>query len=140
MPRTRLRGTLERSAAADLFKHTLSQIPTTYGQLAYLASLRDPNSGVYRHHGLILSFGREQSIEALRTSHDRVFREWNELPLPAKAQDLGDYLKSLDEAENAVIRHWRQSRIHRTLLPVSATPAERELFFDELDALLETWR
>jgi hypothetical protein len=43
---------LERSATADLFKNTLSRIPTLFGRLAYLASLRDSNSGIYRHYGL----------------------------------------------------------------------------------------
>src|SRR6478672_862944 len=69
MPRFRLKGMLERNALADLWKHTLSQIPSTYGRLAYLASLRDANSGVYRHHGLSAAFGREESVSAMRKSH-----------------------------------------------------------------------
>ena len=31
--------TFDRSAAADLWRNTLSQIPTTFGRLIYLASL-----------------------------------------------------------------------------------------------------
>ncbi|MDP9115300.1 MAG: hypothetical protein M3O20_16675, partial [Acidobacteriota bacterium] len=75
MPRFKPKGMLERDALADLWKHTLSQIPTVYGRLVYLASLRDPNSGTYRHHGLSASFGREQSIYALRKSHEQTFLE-----------------------------------------------------------------
>ena len=85
MPRFKLKGTLERDAVADLWKHTLSQIPTTYGRLVYLASLRDPNSGSYRHHGLSAAFGREQSTYALRTSHEQTFLQWLNLPLPVRA-------------------------------------------------------
>jgi hypothetical protein len=140
MPRSRPRGSLERSALADLTKHTLSQIPTLYGRLCYLASLRDPNSGVYRHHGLFLSFGREQTAGALQSSHRSVFEEWVALSLESKSQDLTAYLASLDEVQESVVRHWRQSRIYRTLLPGSASPAETELFFTELDILLEGWR
>jgi len=61
MRRFKPKGVLERSAAADLWKHTLSRIPTAYGRLMYLGSLRDPNSGIYRHHGLSAAFGREES-------------------------------------------------------------------------------
>ena len=60
---------LERTATADLFKNTLSRIPTVFGRLAYLASLRGPDSGVYGHHGLTLMFGREESKRALARSH-----------------------------------------------------------------------
>ena len=33
---------MERGAAADLWRHTLAQIPSTFGRLVYLAGLRDP--------------------------------------------------------------------------------------------------
>ena len=64
-------GALEHNAMADLWKNTLSQIPTAYGRLSYLASLRDPNSGIYRHHGLAAMFGRDESSRALRQSQRR---------------------------------------------------------------------
>ncbi len=32
---------LERGAASDLWRHTLSQIPTVFGRLVYLSSLRE---------------------------------------------------------------------------------------------------
>ena len=64
MPRFKVKGALERSAAEDLWRHTLSRIPTLFGRIAYLASLRDPNSGIYRHHGLSAVFGRDESSNA----------------------------------------------------------------------------
>ena len=48
---------LERGAAADLWRNTLSQIPTLFGRLVYLSSLRDSNSGAYEHYGLAKVFG-----------------------------------------------------------------------------------
>ena len=137
MPRAKVRGSLERSALADLFKHTLSQIPTTFGRLLYLASLRDANSGTYRHHGLSSRFGRKDSVEALAESHRQVFQEWIRLPLAAKHEDLGAYLGALDEPASAVIRHWRSSRLYVTLLPDSATPAEKEFYSKDLEILLQ---
>jgi hypothetical protein len=137
MPRVTGRGALERSAIADLFKHTLSQIPTVFGQIMYLASLRDPNSGVYRHHGLSVTFGRQDSVQALSESHTRVFLEWLEMPLAEKHPDLIAYLESLEDGRDAAIRHWRRTKSYLVNVPSSATSAEKELFSKDLDLLLE---
>jgi hypothetical protein len=140
MPRAKPKGALERSAAADLFKHTLSRIPTVYGRLSYLAGLRDSNSGVYRHHGLFLTFGREESTQALQSSHETLFRTWLTLPLAEKHEDLAAFMATLEDPQAMVVKHWKQSRVYRTYIPESATPAETELFITELEILLEVWR
>ena len=128
---------LERSAAADLFRNTLSRIETAYGRLSYLASLRDTNTGVYRHHGLTAVFGREESARALLESHERIFSEWNQLSLEEKYWDLKNYLATLGEESSRVIRHWRRSRIYWSYVPASASEAENQLFSAELATLVE---
>jgi hypothetical protein len=136
MPRFKSKGMLERTALADLWKHTLSQIPTLFGRLAYLASLRDPNSGAYRHHGLSAAFGREESGRALKESHERTFSEWLNLALPEKSGDLRTYLRSLDDPQGSVVVHWLRSDHYRAQIPDSARPMESELFHTDLEALL----
>jgi hypothetical protein len=131
---------LERSATADLFKNTLSRIPTLFGRLAYLASLRDSNSGIYRHHGLATIFGREESRKALSQSHEAVFREWLNLSLAEKRQDLSDYLVRLEDPLPVVLDHWIGIRAYRSYMPASARESERELFCTEFDVLLETFK
>lgn len=140
MPQFRPKATLERSASADLYKNTLSRIPTVFGRLAYLASLRDPNSSVYRHHGLASIFGREESRKTLGRSHEAVFQEWLNLPLAEKHRDIADYLNSLEFPRRAVLDHWTEVRGYRSYIPASARASERELFFAELEVLLETLR
>jgi hypothetical protein len=140
MPRFKSKGTLERTALADLWKHTLSQIPTVYGRLAYLASLRDSNSGVYRHHGLSAAFGREESGKALKQSHDGVFSEWLNLALAEKSRDLRTYLQGLDDPQGIVVGHWLRSEHYRAQIPDSARPMEIELFHRDLEALLQILR
>ena len=117
---------LERSATADVFKNTLSRIPTLFGRIEYLASLRDPNSGAYRHHGLAAIFGREESRRALSQSHEAVFREWLNLPLEEKREDLSEYLKGLDEPRAVVLRHWaKRCRLPRLYAGFRARQRER---------------
>ena len=140
MPRFRLKGVLERTAVNDLWKHTLTRISTIYWRLAYLASLRDPNSGTYRHHGLSAAFGREESVRALRQSHEEIFLEWLKLPLAEKHADLQQYLAELEDPKETVVQHWIRSRSYRTQIPGAARPAEGELYCAELEALLEIMR
>ena len=99
MPRFRLRGMLAKSASEDLFRHTLSRVPTIYGKLAYLASLKDSSTGSYRHHGLSATFGREDAANALRESHRQIFTEWLNTSLSEKYEDLTQYIAALEVAQ-----------------------------------------
>jgi len=137
MPRFKPKGMLERTALADLWKHTLSRIPCVYGRLTYLASLRDPNSGHYRHHGLSAAFGRDDSTLAMRQSHHQVFREWLKLPISGKAADLAEYLTGLDEEPASVSSNWLQSGHYKTLAPENATRPQKAQFRQEVEILLQ---
>ena len=137
MPRFRPRAMLERSATADLFKNTLSRIPTLFGRLCYLASLRDPNSGIYRHHGLVSIFGRDESRRALSQSHRDIFQAWVNMPLEEKTEDLKTYLYGLDEPLSLVVEHWARGEFYRSCLPDDVREGERELFLREFEILLE---
>lgn len=134
MPRFKVKGVLERSAIVDLWKRTLSGIPTAYGRLVYLASLRDQTSGVYRHHGLAATFGREDSTRALRESHERCFLEWLSLDLESKTGDLHDYIESLEDPPDVVLHYLKTSAKREYQLPDSSLPMERALFHRDFDA------
>jgi hypothetical protein len=140
MPRFKVKGALERSPTEDLWKHTLSHIPTVFGRLGYLASLRDPHSGAYRHYGFGGTFGKQESEKTLRESHERAFLEWLGLAIHEKYDDLGRYLGALEEPAQSVIDHWLNTRIYRTYVPAAAGEMERELFCRDLETLLEATR
>jgi len=136
MPRFKPKATLERSAAADLWKNTLSRIPTAYGRLSYLVSLRDHNSGIYRHHGLAGVFGRDESTRALRESHLKVFREWLGLDLETKTADLRDYILSLEDPPGVVLKFLAATSRNDLQLPESARVSERRLFHRDFETAL----
>jgi hypothetical protein len=140
MPRFKPKGMLERNALADLWKHTLSQIPSVYGRLVYLASLRDANSGIYRHHGLSAAFGREESIGALRKSHEETFLEWLKLSLADKSADLSFHFQNVQESPRAVATYLARSHFYLSQVPDSASPAQRRQFKMEMETLLELLR
>jgi hypothetical protein len=127
---------LDRTVLGDLWKNTLSRIPTLYGRLVYLASLRDPDTGAYRHHGLNAVFGRTASSAALALSHAEVFHEWLCQPLSERFDDLNAYLASLDARRAVIVRNWRRGRVYRNSVPTGAPEAERAMFYTDMDALL----
>lgn len=126
----------DRSASADLFRHTLNRIPSLFGRLMYLSSLRDPNSGVYRHYGLATAFGKDQSAQALESSHSRTFREWVKVSLQEKHADLVSYLETLDDPKGLVVRYWLESGGYAGCVPDSASKADRALYMEDVGQLL----
>lgn len=130
------RGVLDRTVGADLFRHTLARIPSLFGRLLYFASLRDPNTGAYRHYGLSSAFGREQSAQALRLSHIRTFREWLQAPLRQRQDDLHLYLESLGDPKGLVVGYWLEAQSYLASVPDSASRAERDHFAKHVERLL----
>ncbi len=138
VPQFRPEPMLERSATADLFKNTLARIPTVFGRLEYLASLRDSNSGIYLHHGLASIFGRDESRRALSQCHQAIFQEWLKMPLAEKMGDLLAHFNGLEDPLPVVLDHWTSIHPYCGYIPASARESERELFGAEFDVLLAT--
>jgi hypothetical protein len=128
---------LDRSAASDLWRNTLSQIPSLFGRLVYLASLRNADSGRYEHHGLALRFGEDEANKALKKSHMRTFREWLTLNLEQQKADLEAYLPAKFEDKRAVLAHWLELTPYLNLVPASIRGLEKRLYVSDLKALLD---
>ena len=128
---------LDRTAASDLWRNTLSQIPSVFGRLVYLSSLRNPNSGRYEHHGLALVFGDDEASKALKKSHIQAFAEWLSFNLEQQKADLDLYLSALFEDKRTVLETWLKLTPYRNLIPSSVRGVERRLYTGDLTALIE---
>jgi len=124
-------------AAADLWRHTLVQIPTTFGRLVYLASLRDQNTGHYEHFGLEQMFGFEEADRTLRECHQQAFSEWLCFPLEHQKSELDEYLASLDGPLALILQNWIRFAPYRNFVPAGTRDVERMLYLSDLDTLLE---
>lgn len=133
-------GAYERGAAPDLWRRTLSQLPTAFGRLVYLASLRNSNTGTYEHFGLAQAYGDEVSHCTLKESHEGQFASWLCFSLEQQKRDLDEYLTGLEGEKRVVIATWLRLSPYRNLVPAAAREAERRLFTTDLDALLEVLR
>jgi len=136
MERRKPGSTVNRGVTADLWRNTLSQIPSVFGRLVYLSSLRDPNTGRYHHHGLAMVFGEDEARKALRKSHEQVFAEWLTFNLEQQHADLKLYLIDLNEDRATILENWQTLEPYKNVLPKSAKSVERQLYMADLTVLL----
>ncbi len=127
-------------AIRDLWSRTLAQVPTTFGRIAYLASLRDPDTGRYEHFGLAQIYSEEEADRALGSSHLQAFSEWLNYPLEQQKSDLEEYLGSLGKDRRRLLDTWSSLAPYRNLLPTRASQAEQQLFLSDLELILDLLR
>jgi len=120
--------------AGDLWRHTLARIPTVFGRVLYLSSLRNRSSGMYEHPGLAQMVGDEEAGETLRRSHARVFQDWLCLNLERQKADLQEYLAETPHPA-AVLADWAASAACQSWVPSAAQDAERRLFLGDFEIL-----
>jgi hypothetical protein len=118
--------------AAELWRKTLQRIPTHFGRLVFLASLRDILTGRYSHPPLGQIVGREITDRTLCHSHHEIFAQWLSFSLSRQKADLDEYLLS----SNAPL----EIANYRDLSPASAHQVERQLYLTDLETLLELLR
>jgi hypothetical protein len=140
MNASRPRQVLERGAASDLWRHTLSQVPSVFGRLVYLSGLRESNSGRYEHHGLALVFGERESDRALKESHKTAMEEWLNYGLEEQKADLDLYLSGLTVDKRTVLESWLRTTPYRNLTPATIKGPARKLFLVDLETLLALLR
>ena len=70
----------------DFAATTLAAIPSVFGRLVYIASLRDFSSGKYEHAGLAALYSAEAVQESLECCHYEIFQRILETPLSLQAR------------------------------------------------------
>ena len=126
-----------RHIVHDFAVTTLAAIPSFYGRLAYLASLRDLSTGCYDHAGLSALYPAEAIQQALKKCHEELFQRVLETPLALQEDDLRSCLAGMDGPLDATVTHWRQMEAYRVLMPEDSPDYLKELFCSNLRALLE---
>lgn len=129
---------LDVSPAGELWRRTLSQIPTLFGKLVYLSSLRNSNTGTYEHFGFAQRFTALQADKTLRRSHLDMFADWLSFSLEQQKTDLELYLGGLPEDRRIILDNWRLIPPFANLIPASAKLPERDLFLSDLVLVLGT--
>lgn len=128
---------LERDAVGDLWQRTLSHIPSSYGKLVYLASLRNPDTGRYEHFGLSLNPHNSDANRALRRSHEAIFQEWVTYSLEQKKCDLDLYISTIEQIEKSqLVDAWLRLTPYKNLVPAAIQGPERQKHISDFEAIL----
>jgi len=131
-------GTQDTGSRATIaLREAVRQLPSTMARLAFLSRLRDPDSGVYRHAAATGEAEREDIDRLLRRLHEKAFAEWLNYRLEEQKADLDLYFSALRWGKARAVQAWLQLESYRLLAPALASPKERQLFFADLEALLE---
>jgi hypothetical protein len=116
--------------AREAVTDELSRNPSVLGRLVTVASMRNEQSGSYRHK-LAANFGTEEMDRTLQRLHQEVFVTWLSLPLRQQQADVTIYLGGL-----GIKAEWFDFRkMGKSCLPPTATLPERDLFLLDLDVI-----
>ena len=128
------------AAIGDSWRRTLSTIPTVLGRVAYLSSLRDVNTGTYRHFGLAQRIGEVRADQILRRSHLDAFQDWLCFGLARQKQELEEYFEGLDGDKREILANWLTLEPYGNWVPAESRDVERKLFYADLGVVLDLIR
>lgn len=128
------------SPVYETWQRTLGQISTVLGRLAYLASLRDANTGSYRHFGIAQRYGETETDRILRRSHMDVFQQWLCFGLEQQKSEVEEYFAELGGEQREILANWLQLHPYGNWIPAESRDAERKLFNADLGVVLEIIR
>jgi hypothetical protein len=128
------------AVAAETWQRTLSNIQTLFARVAYLASLRDANTGSYQHHGLSQRIGEDATDSILRRSHMAVFQEWLCCGLERQKDEVEAYLIDIQGNRHDIIASWLTLKPYVEWVPADSREVERALFYADLGVVMELIR
>jgi DNA-binding MarR family transcriptional regulator len=118
-------------SASNFWGDRLARIPTAFGSLALVASLRD-SGGTYRDVESEREFGEAETQRVLAKLHSQAFADWLRLDAEHQNRDLTCYFS---ENHQAPVSEQARAEWFVTLVPLSATREERQILAQRLDAL-----
>ena len=125
-----------RLVIEDFTSRTLAVIPSDFGRLFYISSLKDTETGRYQHDGLTEVYSENSVQEALIHCHQELFSRILETPLPEQERDLRRCLQSAGDQFWALIESWRESRIFIGMCPEALPGYLSDLFSSNMSAML----
>jgi hypothetical protein len=129
-----------KAALEESWRRTISTIGTLLGRLAYLASLRNANTGAYEHFGLAEKAGAAEADRLIRSAHLEIFQQWLCFSLERQKEELEAYFSSLDGDRREILSNWLVLGPYAAWVPAESRDVERTLFYGDLEMVLELIR
>ncbi len=129
-----------QAVLAESWRRTLSGISTILGRLAYLATLRNANTGIYEHFGLAERIGTGETDRIIRKSHLETFHQWLCFSLERQKEELESYFQELSGDQREILSNWLYLGPYAAWVPAESRDVERKLFYSDLEMILELIR
>ena len=120
----------------DFTSRTLAVIPSDFGRLYYVSSLKDSATSRYQHDGLAELYSEDSVQVALEQCHEELFSRVLESPLPEQERDLRKCLDSAGDRFWAIVESWREDGSVQAMCPEGLPSYLKDLFCSNLAALL----
>jgi len=124
----------------ESWRRTVAGISTLLGRLAYLASLRNQNTGTYEHFGLAERIGAAEVDSLVRRSHLEIFQQWLCFSLERQKEELEAYFSTLEGDRREILSNWLVLGPYAAWVPAESRDVERKLFYTDLETVLELIR
>ncbi len=121
----------------EAWQQHVSEIPSTFGRLAFLAGLKNRETGRYTHYLLKSAFGEEETDRIIRRTHLQVFAEWLSYNLARQQNDLNLFLSSVEGHRRQIVAACAVLAPHVWCIPDGAAEHEKQLYLADLAAILE---
>ena len=128
-----------RVVIEDFSSQTLAAIPSVFGRLYYVSSLKSLESGRYEHDGLLSLYPESAVQDALAHCHEELFSRILETPLHEQERDLRSCLDSAGDQYWAVVEEWQETQSYQTLCPEGLPDYLQDLFCSNMSALLSVF-
>jgi hypothetical protein len=126
-----------RRVVEDVTALTLAAIPSEFGKLLYLSSLRDLATGDYVHEGLAARYSQQAVQQALGYCHEELFLRVLEMPLEQQECDLRACIEGMEGEFWGKLRRWRETEFYRLMIPSDSPSYLREIFLANVGAVLD---
>ena len=130
----------KQAILAESWRRTVAGISTLLGQLAYLASLRNVNTGTYEHFGLSERVGAGEVDNLIRRSHVDAFQQWLCFTLERQKEELETYFLVLEGDRREILSNWLVLGPYAAWVPAESRDVERKLFYTDLETVLDIIR
>jgi len=125
-----------RAVIEDFSCRTLAAIPSDFGRLYYLSSLRDSASGRYVHDGLTSLYSDGAVQTGLAHCHEQLFSRILEMPLREQGRDLSACLDSAGKQGWDLVRKLKERENLQGMCPHGSPDYLHDLFRSNVSALL----
>ncbi len=125
-----------KAVIEDFTSRTLAVIPSDFGRLYYVCTLKNPVTGRYEHDGLKEMYPENSVQAALAHCHAELFSKILETPLREQERDVRKSLETAGDELWSIVAAWRASRPYCAMCPEGMPSYLSDLFSSNMDALL----